>query len=103
MRVIQAGRDYAAGVSTMQPLNPEWDRNFLAVLASGDLERIDSWSTDWFTEQAGHSSHETRTSIAAYAALAESGPYEVTASFYEPIPDWIAGFAVTTALPTAPA
>jgi 2,3-dihydroxyphenylpropionate 1,2-dioxygenase len=103
MRVIQAGRDYAAGVSTMQPLNPEWDRNFLAVLASGDLERIDSWSTDWFTEQAGHSSHETRTSIAAYAALAASGPYEVTASFYEPIPDWIAGFAVTTALPTAAA
>ena len=99
MRVIQAGRDYAAGVSTMQPLNPEWDRNFLAVLASGELERIDSWTTDWFTEQAGHSSHEVRTSIAAYAALAASGSYEVTASFYEPIPDWIAGFAVTTARP----
>jgi 2,3-dihydroxyphenylpropionate 1,2-dioxygenase len=99
MRVIQAGRDYAAGVSTMQPLNPEWDRNLLAVLASGELEQIDTWSTDWFTEQAGHSSHETRTSIAAYAALAATGPYTVTASFYEPIPDWIAGFAVTTALP----
>ena len=55
MRVIQAGRDYAAGVSTMQPLNPEWDRNLLAVLASGDLEQIDAWTTDWFTEQAGHS------------------------------------------------
>ena len=75
LRVIQAGRDYAAGVSTMQPLNPEWDRNLLAVLASGDLEQIDAWSTDWFTEQAGHSAHETRTSIAAYAALAAAGPY----------------------------
>jgi 2,3-dihydroxyphenylpropionate 1,2-dioxygenase len=101
MRVIQAGRDYAAGVSTMQPLNPEWDRVLLAVLASGELESIDSWTTDWFTEQAGHSSHEVRTSIAAYAALAASGSYEVTSSYYEPIPDWIAGFAVTTALPTA--
>lgn len=101
MRVIQAGRDYAAGASTMQPLNPEWDRNLLDVLASGDLELIDSWTTDWFTKEAGHSSHEVRTSIAAYAALAASGSYEVTSSYYEPIPDWIAGFAVTTALPTS--
>jgi 2,3-dihydroxyphenylpropionate 1,2-dioxygenase len=99
LRVIQAGRDYAAGVSTMQPLNPDWDRNLLAVLASGELEQIDAWTTDWFTEQGGHSAHETRTSIAAYAALAAAGAYEVTSSFYEPIPDWIAGFAVTTALP----
>ena len=98
-RVIQAGRDYAAGVSTMQPLNPEWDRKLLATLSSGDLEQIDSWATNWFTEQAGHSAHETRTSIAAYAALGATGPYRVHSSFYEPIPDWIAGFAVTTALP----
>lgn len=102
MRVIQAGRDYAAGVSTMKPLNPEWDRNVLDVLAAGDFAQIDRWTTDWFTEQAGHSAHETRTSIAAYAALAASaGQYKVTASYYEPIPDWIAGFAVTTALPTS--
>jgi 2,3-dihydroxyphenylpropionate 1,2-dioxygenase len=104
MRVIQAGRDYAAGESTMQPLNPEWDRALLNVLASGDFAQVDRWTTDWFTEQAGHSSHEARTSIAAYAALAASGgPYRVTASFYEPIPDWIAGFAVTTALPVTAA
>ena len=73
--------------------------NLLAALASGDLEQIDSWATNWFTEQAGHSAHETRTSIAAYAALGATGPYRVHSSFYEPIPDWIAGFAVTTALP----
>jgi 2,3-dihydroxyphenylpropionate 1,2-dioxygenase len=97
-RVIQAGRAYAAGESTMKPLNPGWDRAFLAVLASGDLEQVDGWTTDWFTEQAGNSAHETRTSIAAYAALAAAGPYAVTTSFYEPIPDWIAGFAVTTAV-----
>ncbi len=103
MRVIQAGRDGAAGESTMQPLNPDWDRNLLTVLASGQLEQIDTWTTEWFTEQAGHSSHETRTSIAAYAALAATGPYEVASSFYEPIPDWIAGFAVTTARPVPPA
>jgi 2,3-dihydroxyphenylpropionate 1,2-dioxygenase len=102
LRVIQAGRNYAAGVSTMQPLNPDWDRNLLAVLASGELEQIDGWTTDWFTEQGGHSAHETRTWIAAYAALAAAGADEVTSSFYEPIPDWIAGYAVTTALPGRP-
>ncbi|HZZ49551.1 MAG TPA: 3-carboxyethylcatechol 2,3-dioxygenase [Pseudonocardia sp.] len=98
-RVIGAGRDFAAGTSTMQELNPEWDRQILDVLASGQLEVVDGWTTEWFTEQAGHSAHETRTSIAAYAAVATAGPYEVTSSFYEAIPEWIAGYAVTTALP----
>ncbi len=98
-RVIRAGREYAAGTSTMQPLNPQWDQLVLATLATGDFEQITSWTTEWFTEQAGHAAHEVRTLIAAYAALAASGPYEVTSSFYEAIPDWIAGFAVTTARP----
>jgi len=100
MRVIQGGRDYAAGIATIQPLNPEWDRNLLSVLASGELDQIDTWTTSWFTEQAGHSSHETRTSIAAYAALATAGRYHVESSYYEAIPEWIAGFAVTTASTT---
>jgi len=100
MRVIQGGRDYAAGIATILPLNPEWDRNLLSVLASGELGQIDTWSTSWFTEQAGHSSHETRTSIAAYAALATAGSYHVESSYYEAIPEWIAGFAVTTARTT---
>jgi 2,3-dihydroxyphenylpropionate 1,2-dioxygenase len=96
-RVIEAGRDFAAGTAALQPLNPDWDRALLDVLASGQLDQIDGWSNDWFVEQAGHSSHEVRTSIAAYAALAAAGPYAVTQSFYEAIPAWIAGFAVTTA------
>jgi 2,3-dihydroxyphenylpropionate 1,2-dioxygenase len=98
-RVIDAGRDFAAGVATIQPLNPDWDRNLLTVLANGDLDQIDSWTNDWFVEQAGHSSHEVRTWIAAYAALGANGPYRVRSSYYRPIPEWIAGFAVTTALP----
>jgi 2,3-dihydroxyphenylpropionate 1,2-dioxygenase len=95
-RVIAAGERYAAGDLTMQPLNPEWDLALLATLSSGDLTALDDWTTESFTARAGHSSHEARTSIAAYAAQATQGPYRVTASFYEPIPDWIAGFAVTT-------
>ena len=99
-RVIEGGRDFVAGVATIAPLNPAWDRNVLSVLASGNLDQIDTWSTSWFTEQAGHSSHETRTSIAAYAALATAGSYQVELSYYEAIPEWIAGFAITTARTT---
>ena len=97
-RVIQAGREAGAGQGALTALNPEWDRALLGVLASGDLSTIDRWTTEWFTEQGGSSGHEARTSIAAYAALGASGAYCVTASFYEAIPDWIAGFAVTTAI-----
>jgi 2,3-dihydroxyphenylpropionate 1,2-dioxygenase len=96
-RVIDAGRAYAAGTLTVAPLNPEWDRRFLAILASGRLDELDSWTPASFAAEAGHSSHEARTSLAAYAALSTQGPYETVSSFYEPIPDWIAGFAVTTA------
>lgn len=99
-RVIAAGRDFAAGTATIQPLNPEWDLHLLDVLASGELDQIDAWTVDWFVEQAGHSSHEVRTWIAAYAALAATGPYSVRSRYYRPIPEWIAGFAVTTATPT---
>ena len=99
--MIDAGRDFAAGTATMQPLNPDWDRHLLDVLASGNLEQIDDWTVDWFVEQAGHSAHEVRTWIAAYAAMAAVGPYVVRSSYYGPIPEWIAGFAVTTAAPAA--
>lgn len=97
-RVIQAGRDAAAGQGIIRALNPAWDRQLLSVLASGDLSPIDGWTTEWFSEQGGSSGHEARTSIAAYAALAASGPYRITTSFYEAIPEWVAGFAVTTAI-----
>jgi 2,3-dihydroxyphenylpropionate 1,2-dioxygenase len=96
-RVIRTGRDFAAGTATIQPLNPEWDRLVLDVLGSGRLEQIDTWTNDWFVEQAGHSSHEVRTWIAAYAALGAGGRYEMTSRFYHPIPEWIAGFGITTA------
>jgi len=99
-RVIDAGRAFAGGMTTtMQPLNPTWDHHLLDVLTSGNLDQIDAWSTEWFIEQAGHSSHEVRTWIAAYAALAAAGPYTVRSTYYRPIPEWIAGFAITTAPP----
>jgi 2,3-dihydroxyphenylpropionate 1,2-dioxygenase len=99
-RVLQAGRDYAAGAATMRPINPEWDTLVLDTLARGELTTVDGWANDWFESEAGGSAHEVRTWIAAYASLSASGPYKIRSRFYRPIPEWIAGFAITTALPT---
>lgn len=96
-RVVGAIAAFAAGESDLMPLNPQWDAELMALLASGELASIDDRPNDWFVEHAGHSSHEVRTWIAAYAALGAVGRYEVETSFYEAIPEWIAGFGLTTA------
>lgn len=98
-KILRTGRELAAGTATIAALNPDWDADFLALLAQNRLSEVDAWSNEWCVEQAGHSSHEVRTWIAAYAALASRGQYEVTSSFYRAIPEWIAGFSVTTAIP----
>lgn len=93
-RVVQAGRDFAAGTTAMIPLNAEWDRLVMDVCASGDLRAVDSWSVEWMGAQGGGSAHEVRTWVAAFAALAAHGTYSVASRFYAPIPEWIAGFGV---------
>jgi 2,3-dihydroxyphenylpropionate 1,2-dioxygenase len=98
-RVVAAGHAFAAGESDMQDLNPDWDSMFLDVLEQGRLHEVDSWTTAWVEQQAGHSAHEVRTWIAAYAALAELGPYDVVQRFYEPVREWIAGFGTSVAIP----
>lgn len=96
-RVIQAGRDYAAGSSSMIPINPEWDNLVLDTLAEFKPADIDAWSTEWMGAEGGGSAHEVRTWIAAFASLAAVGDYRFTSRFYRPVPEWIAGFAVVTA------
>ena len=97
-RVIQAARDFAAGTADIQDLAPEWDREFLDITASGDLTPLDAWQPVEMTRVAGNSSHEVRTWIAGYAALSAAGRYTVTHSYYRPIKELIAGFALTTAV-----
>jgi 2,3-dihydroxyphenylpropionate 1,2-dioxygenase len=96
-RVLQAGRDYAAGSTAMIPVNPDWDNRLLDHLERGELTEFDSWTVEWMAKEGGGSAHEVRAWIAAFASLAATGPYEMTSRFYEPIPAWIAGFAVATA------
>lgn len=84
----------------MAPLNSAWDNELLDILSSGHIGEIDAWTNEFFVEQAGNSSHEVRTWVAAYAALSAFGPYSVTFRYYEEIKEWIAGFAVTIASPS---
>jgi 2,3-dihydroxyphenylpropionate 1,2-dioxygenase len=96
---IAEGVRQAAGTSDRQALSPQWDAGFLDLLAGGGLEGLDAWSNASIGAH-GCGAHEIRTWIAAYSALAAAGPYEVTYRYYRPIPEYIAGFAVTTARPS---
>ncbi|MFE2182366.1 3-carboxyethylcatechol 2,3-dioxygenase [Streptomyces sp. NPDC059455] len=95
-RVRDAGLAVAAGKPGPR-LNPDWDRAFLDLLAEGRLAATDDWTNAWISAEAGSSAHEVRTWLACYAALAVAGSYTVRSSFYRPIPEWIAGFGITTA------
>jgi 2,3-dihydroxyphenylpropionate 1,2-dioxygenase len=94
-RTIDAARDFAAGRSTLHPLNPEWDRQFIATLESRELARLDAVTNAEVTSMAGESAHEVKTWVAANAAMAAAtaGRYRVRSDYYKPIPEWIAGFA----------
>jgi 2,3-dihydroxyphenylpropionate 1,2-dioxygenase len=96
-RVVEAGREYAAGSTAMVPINPAWDNRLLDHLERGELTEFDSWTVEWMAKEGGGSAHEVRAWIAAFASLAATGPYDMTSRFYEAIPAWIAGFAVATA------
>ncbi|MFI8089500.1 3-carboxyethylcatechol 2,3-dioxygenase [Streptomyces sp. NPDC086080] len=96
-RVIDTAKAFAAGTATIRDLNPEWDRALMATLASGDLSPIDAMTPGQMAKDAGHSSHEVRTWVAAFAALGAAGPYTVAHSFYRPIREYIAGFGVMAA------
>ncbi|HEY6792811.1 MAG TPA: 3-carboxyethylcatechol 2,3-dioxygenase [Trebonia sp.] len=99
---IAEARRLAAGTSDRRALSPEWDGAFLDLVTSGALGELDAWTNAEIGEH-GCGAHEIRTWVAAYSALAEAGRYEVTYRYYRPIPEYIAGFAVTTAQPFMPA
>jgi 2,3-dihydroxyphenylpropionate 1,2-dioxygenase len=98
-RTVAAAGEFTRGQGPYHALNPEWDALVLRSLASGDFAAVDERPNEWFVEEGGHSAHEVRTWIAAYAALAAHGPYEVRSTYYRAIPEWFAGFATTTAVP----
>ena len=97
--MLDAAKRFAAGEGNLKALNPDWDNTFLDQLAANDLDAIDAYTNDSIKELGGQSGQEIRNWIAAYAALSTVGPYDITYRYYRPIPEFIAGFSVTTALP----
>ncbi|MEU5879998.1 3-carboxyethylcatechol 2,3-dioxygenase [Spirillospora sp. NPDC047279] len=98
-RTVEAASEFTHGRGGYRPLNPDWDALVLRSLAAGDFAAVDERDNEWFVAEGGHSAPEVRTWIAAYAALAAAGPYTVRSSYYRAIPEWLAGFATTTAVP----
>lgn len=87
-----------AGEGPSQPLNPEWDRGFLAALRARDWAALDALTPETVQAEAGGGGNEVLAWVAAAAALdAANAGYTVLQEEYLPIPGWIAGLAVLAA------
>lgn len=94
-RVITTARAFAKGEAEIQDLNPSWDRRFMDVCAAGDPTLFDAYTADQMDIDAGHSSHEVRSWVAAFSALsAAADGYDVAYEYYRPIKEFIAGFGI---------
>lgn len=96
--VTAAAHDFAHGDSSLQPLNPDFDRAFLELLDTDRLVETDGWANSWIAAEAGNSAHEIRTWVAAFAAMRACGEYRTVQRYYRPAPELIAGFAIRTAV-----
>ncbi|MCB1755560.1 MAG: 3-carboxyethylcatechol 2,3-dioxygenase [Gammaproteobacteria bacterium] len=99
-RVIEAARHFAEDQLSLHPLNPQWDRDFLALLADNRISELDTVSNAEVSEIAGKSTHEVKNWVAACAALSVFGPYQEVDRYYRAIPEWIAGYGALCACPT---
>lgn len=81
------------------PLNPDWDKAFLKIIASGNLSEFDVFSEAAVRDKAGRAANEVLCWVAACAALSVAGEYTMEQVFYKPIIGWIAGMAMVTAKP----
>lgn len=98
-RTIAAGKVYGSELCQQTPLNAVWDEAFIELLQSGALEQVDEFDIQQISTEAGRSTHEVRTWVAAFAALSASGPYAARKDYYRPINEWIAGYGVVSATP----
>lgn len=96
-RTIAAGKIFGTAECPLTPLNVEWDKAFMNLLAEGRLEEIDDFKIEEISKAAGRSTHEIRTWVASFAALAAVGQYTARQDYYRPINEWIAGYGVISA------
>jgi 2,3-dihydroxyphenylpropionate 1,2-dioxygenase len=96
-RTVAAGKVFGTPECPLTPLNAEWDLAFIETLVQGRLSDIDDFKIDEISKAAGRSTHEVRTWVAAFSALAAAGPYTAQKDYYRPINEWIAGYGVVSA------
>lgn len=90
-------RKLARGEGDALPLNPAWDRAFMAQMAAFDFSAIEAVSDDELTATAGCGGHEVRTWVAAYAAMSAADESAHEFVFYDAINEWNAGMGIATA------
>ena len=100
-RTLATGKIFGTPECPLTPLNPVWDRNFMDLLMQARLEEVDALDIEEISREAGRSTHEVRTWVAAFAALSALGPYNAQLDYYRPINEWIAGYGVVSAEPRA--
>lgn len=95
-RVKAAGMALASGTGTIKALNPEWDRDWMTLLAGGsaELDRLCSRSEESIEREAGLSAHESKSWLIARSALSSTKPLHCATRHYQTIPEYIAGFGV---------
>ncbi|NLJ62477.1 MAG: 3-carboxyethylcatechol 2,3-dioxygenase [Alcaligenaceae bacterium] len=98
-RTVAAAKIFGTAECELTPLNAEWDNAFMDLLANNELEKVDAFEVEVISKEAGRSTHEVRTWVAAFAALAAQGNYTATKDYYRPINEWIAGYGVISAQP----
>lgn len=96
-RTIAAGQIYGTADCPLTPLNTDWDLTFIDLLVQGRLDEVDDFRVEEISRAAGRSTHEIRTWVAAFAALAATGAYRARQDYYRPINEWIAGYGVVSA------
>lgn len=96
-RTVAAAKVFGTSECKLTPLNAEWDQQFMHLLMSNELEKVDGFEIDVISKEAGRSTHEVRTWIAAFSALSALGKYTAHQDYYKPINEWIAGYGVMSA------
>ena len=96
-RVIDAGKRFAEDPNSLHPLAPEWDRQFMDLIADFDELALATMDNASIAREGGKSAHEVKTWVAAAAAAQAFGGYRETARYYRAIHEWVAGFGMLTA------
>lgn len=94
---IATGKIFGTPECDLTPLNPEWDLAFIDMLVSGRVEEVDKFDIAEISDQAGRSTHEVRTWVAAFAAMQAVGRFTARQDYYRPINEWIAGYGAISA------